>query len=70
LNWLSGTYGQDVDIIVTESGFADYPDTGLNDTGRVHYYTNYINELLKAVIVDGINVKAYTAWSLMDNFEW
>jgi lactase-phlorizin hydrolase len=70
LNWLSKTYGANVDIYVTENGFADYPDTGLNDTGRVNYYTQYINQMLKAVKVDKINVKSYTAWSLMDNFEW
>jgi beta-glucosidase/6-phospho-beta-glucosidase/beta-galactosidase len=69
LNWLSKTYGS-VDIYVTENGFADYPDTGVNDTGRVDYYTSYINEMLKAVKVDGINVKSYSAWSLLDNFEW
>jgi beta-glucosidase/6-phospho-beta-glucosidase/beta-galactosidase len=69
LNWLSKTYGS-IDIYVTENGFADYPDTGVNDTGRVDYYTSYINEMLKAVKVDGINVKSYSAWSLLDNFEW
>jgi len=69
LNWLSATYG-DVDIYVTENGFADYPDTGVNDTGRVDYYRSYINQMLKAVKVDGVKVKSYTAWSLLDNFEW
>ncbi|KAK7891226.1 hypothetical protein WMY93_023189 [Mugilogobius chulae] len=35
----------------------------------IYYYKDYINEMLKA-IKDGVNVKGYTAWSLLDKFEW
>jgi len=69
LNWLKNTYGSP-EIYVTENGFADYPDTGLQDTGRVNYYREYINQMLKAVTIDKVRVTSYTAWSLMDNFEW
>ncbi|XP_035707284.1 myrosinase 1 [Folsomia candida] len=69
LNWLKNTYGSP-EIYVTENGFADYPDTGLQDDGRVNYYREYINQMLKAVKIDKVRVTAYTAWSLMDNFEW
>jgi hypothetical protein len=41
----------------------------LDDTWRSTHYRNYIGQMHRA-IQDGVNVKAYTAWSLMDNFEW
>jgi len=34
------------------------------------FLQKYLCELLKAVKDDGCNVIGYTAWSLMDNFEW
>ncbi|KAG4070575.1 hypothetical protein HA402_011962 [Bradysia odoriphaga] len=69
LNYFKDTYGNPV-VYVTESGFADTENERLNDDGRVRYYREYINEMLKAITIDNCNVKAYTAWSLMDNFEW
>lgn len=69
LNYFKNTYNNPV-VYVTENGFSDTDEVGLNDDGRVRYYREYINEMLKAVNIDGCNVKSYTAWSLMDNFEW
>ncbi|XP_038219580.1 cytosolic beta-glucosidase-like [Zerene cesonia] len=54
-------------IYITENGFAT--GMGLNDEGRVHYYREYLTGVLDA-IDDGVNIKGYCAWSLMDNFEW
>nr|BAI50024.1 beta-glucosidase [Nasutitermes takasagoensis] len=67
LNWIANEYGNPP-IFVTENGFSDYG--GLNDTNRVLYYTEYMKEMLKAIHIDGVNVVGYTAWSLIDNFEW
>lgn len=69
LNWISKIYGNP-EIYVTENGFADFYGSGVNDTERVEYYRSYINEMLKAIKYDGARVTIYTAWSLMDNFEW
>jgi beta-glucosidase/6-phospho-beta-glucosidase/beta-galactosidase len=67
--WINMTYGNPT-LYVTENGFSDTDSVGLNDTRRENYYMQYINNMLKAVLLDGCNVVSYTAWSLMDNFEW
>jgi lactase-phlorizin hydrolase len=69
LHWIASTYGNP-EIYVTENGFADFYASGVNDPGRVDYYRNYINEMLKAIRIDRARVTVYTAWSLMDNYEW
>lgn len=33
-------------------------------------FQEYIQEMLKAIKLDGCNVKGYMAWSILDNFEW
>jgi len=68
LNWASKEYGQP-DIYITENGFSDRQGN-LDDLARVYYYKHYWNQVLKAVKLDGVSVKGYYAWSLMDNFEW
>ena len=36
----------------------------------MYYYKHYINQVLKTIKEDEVNVKGYYAWSLLDNFEW
>ncbi|XP_050361906.1 myrosinase 1-like [Nymphalis io] len=54
-------------IFITENGFSTRQ--GLEDDDRVSYYRRYIDVMLDA-IDEGSDIKVYTAWSLMDNFEW
>ncbi|XP_059176998.1 lactase/phlorizin hydrolase-like isoform X2 [Physella acuta] len=55
-------------IYITESGRPSQDVLG--DTDRIYYYKYYINELLKAIRLDNVDLRGYTAWSLMDNLEW
>jgi len=63
-----------VPVYVTENGaaFADpaAPEGGrVEDTLRVSYYREHLLALL-AAIRQGVDVRGYFAWSLLDNFEW
>ncbi len=51
-------------IIVTENGIAT-----TDDSRRVEYFQRALTGL-KHAIDDGIDVRGYVAWSLLDNFEW
>lgn len=65
------TYG-DKDIYITENGAAykDVLDNNMiNDDERINYLKQHFSEAAKA-IQDGVNLKGYFVWSLMDNFEW
>jgi beta-glucosidase len=61
------------ELYITENGTSssDVPaaDGRVYDTDRVMYLRNYLSELQRATS-DGVPVKGYFLWSLMDNFEW
>jgi beta-glucosidase len=39
------------------------------DTDRIMYLRNYLTHLQRAT-ADGVPVKGYFLWSMLDNFEW
>uniref|UniRef100_A0A3Q4MUQ4 Lactase n=1 Tax=Neolamprologus brichardi TaxID=32507 RepID=A0A3Q4MUQ4_NEOBR len=69
LNFIKNEYGNPP-IIVTENGVSEQGPIDLNDVHRIYYYEQYINQVLKAYLLDGVDVRGYTAWSLLDNLEW
>jgi len=60
-------------IYITENGCSssDIPaaDGIVYDTDRVMYLRNYLTHLQRAA-AEGVPVRGYFLWSLMDNFEW
>jgi len=71
LNRLNNEY-QLPPVYITENGAA-MPDKLVNgevhDLERLQYLQHHLVAVHKA-IEDGVDIQAYFAWSLMDNFEW
>ncbi|PSN48334.1 hypothetical protein C0J52_03416 [Blattella germanica] len=67
LVWIKQEYNNPP-VFVTENGYADLE--GLHDMSRTNYFIDYMAEMLKAMHEDQCNVIGYTAWSLLDGFEW
>jgi len=60
-------------IYITENGLASMDWVGIDqrvhDRGRIDFTTRYLAELHRATR-DGVDVRGYFHWSLLDNFEW
>lgn len=54
-------------IYITENGFSAY--AGLDDDEKVKFIKDHLFYVQKA-ISEGVDVRGYNYWSLMDNFEW
>ena len=63
----------DLPLYITENGacFDDYvdPEGRVNDVERVDYLAGYFAAAAKA-IAEGVDLRGYFVWSLLDNFEW
>jgi beta-glucosidase len=72
LLWVKGRYG-DVPLYITENGAAFYDpptaDGGVEDPLRVQYYRDHLRAAHRA-LAQGVDLRGYFAWSLLDNFEW
>ncbi|KUH37137.1 MULTISPECIES: GH1 family beta-glucosidase [Streptomyces] len=60
-------------IVVTENGSAERdepsPDGTVHDTDRISYLDGHLRAVA-AALADGVDVRGYYVWSLLDNFEW
>lgn len=60
-------------IYITENGMACKDDVIVNgivqDNDRISYLQNYIEAAHRAII-NGVDLRGYFIWSLLDNFEW
>lgn len=72
LNWIADRY-KGYPVYVTENGCAcPEPDamSALHDDQRCRFLKGYTDAMLAARKEDGIDVRGYFCWCLMDNFEW
>lgn len=67
LKWIKKEYNNPP-VLITETGWSDAG--GLEDDDRVDYFDVHLKAVAKAINFDGCNVIGYTAWSLLDSYEW
>jgi beta-glucosidase len=73
LMWVTERYGKPA-IYITENGAAFYDpphtiDGRVEDPLRVDYFRQHLRAAHEAM-KQGVNLKGYYAWSLLDNYEW
>jgi beta-glucosidase len=60
-------------IYVLENGYGSFdkpdPSGAVTDTGRIEFLRAYI-AAMNAAVSNGVDVRGYFIWSLLDNFEW
>ena len=71
---LKDEYKLDIPIYVTENGTYNCTeeireDGSIHDAQRIQYINGFL-EWIKKAIEDGIDIRGYYAWSLLDNWEW
>ncbi|KAK3030613.1 hypothetical protein RJ639_039973, partial [Escallonia herrerae] len=62
-------------VYITENGIDEINNSSLTlkqaltDNFRIRYYSRHLANVVEA-IKEGVNVKGFFAWAIMDNFEW
>ncbi|XP_042325019.1 beta-klotho [Sceloporus undulatus] len=69
LNWIKLEYNNPR-ILIAENGWFSDGHVRTEDTTIIYLMKNFINEVLQAIKYDQIDVFGYTAWSLLDGYEW
>ncbi|KAK6298359.1 hypothetical protein J4Q44_G00314140 [Coregonus suidteri] len=69
LGWVRLEYG-DLSVLVAEGGWFSDAAVEREDTVAIYLMKRLINQVLQAIVFDGVRVFGYTAWSLVDGFEW
>src|SRR5690606_38791843 len=72
LGWLSQRYGR-LPLYITENGaaFDDQRDASgfVDDQARIRYIADHLIAAA-AAMDEGVDLRGYFAWSLLDNLEW
>jgi beta-glucosidase len=69
LTWVDANYSDGLPLYVTENGMANADSLGRDDLERIDYLNGHVAAARRA-IKDGVPLKGYTFWSLLDNYEW
>ncbi len=69
LVWVEQNYTKGLPLFVTENGMSNADTVGRDDVERMAYLDSHL-AACKTAIRDGANLRGYTFWSLLDNYEW
>ncbi|KAK3920467.1 Beta-glucosidase 5 [Frankliniella fusca] len=68
LLWTHQTYK--IPIVITENGYGDVLGLGVHDMQRAAYHSAFLRMLVTTIKQYNVSVVAYSAWSLIDSFEF
>ncbi|XP_041845673.1 beta-klotho [Melanotaenia boesemani] len=69
LSWIKLEY-ENPSVLLAEGGWFSEASVGREDTVAIYLMKSFINQVLQAIKLDGVQVFGYSAWSLLDGFEW